>query len=76
MSFGDHLESIIAFAGDDFDAAVFYPKDDHFLIDRETTVNHDTVTEPARSTQDLGQRVPTLFIFTMAAAAGLTIFLA
>jgi len=50
VSFGDHLESIIAFAGDDFDAAVFYPKDDHFLIDRETTVNHDTVTEPARST--------------------------
>ena len=50
VSFCDHLESITAFAGDDIDAAVFYPQDDHFLIDRETTVHHYTVTEPARST--------------------------
>ena len=50
MSFWDDLESITAFAGDDIDAAVFYPKDDRFLIDRETTVHHYTVTEPARTT--------------------------
>lgn len=50
VSFWDHLESITAFAGNDIDAAVFYPKDDRFLIDRETTVHHYTVTEPARST--------------------------
>jgi heme-degrading monooxygenase HmoA len=43
------LESISAFAGDDINAAVFYPEDDRLLIDRETTVNHYAVTEPVRS---------------------------
>ena len=40
ISFWDSLESITAFAGDDIDKAVFYPEDDRFLIDRETTVTH------------------------------------
>lgn len=40
ISFWDNLESIAAFAGDDIDQAVFYPEDDRFLIDRETTVTH------------------------------------
>ncbi len=50
VSFWTDFESIAAFAGDDIDAAVFYPEDDRFLIDRETTVRHYTVTEPAPST--------------------------
>jgi hypothetical protein len=43
ISFWDSRESIVAFAGDDIDRAVFYPEDDRFLIDRETTVKHFTV---------------------------------
>jgi heme-degrading monooxygenase HmoA len=31
---------IEGFAGQDIDAAVFYPEDDHYLIDREMTVQH------------------------------------
>ena len=46
VSFWDDHDSIAAFAGDDIEAAVFYPEDDRFLIDRETTVNHYMVTEP------------------------------
>jgi heme-degrading monooxygenase HmoA len=40
VSFWDDHESIVAFAGEDIDQAVFYPEDDAFLIDRETTVKH------------------------------------
>ena len=36
----DSLENIHAFAGDDLDVAVFYPEDDHYLVDREPTVRH------------------------------------
>ena len=32
--------SIVAFAGDDISAAVFYAEDDAYLVDRETTVRH------------------------------------
>lgn len=31
---------ITAFAGDDIDVAVFYPRDDRFLVGREVTVEH------------------------------------
>lgn len=43
ISFWDSRESIVAFAGDDIDRAVFYPEDDRYLIDRETKVRHFTV---------------------------------
>ncbi|MDJ0925808.1 MAG: hypothetical protein QNJ77_14735 [Acidimicrobiia bacterium] len=43
ISFWDDLESIVAFAGDDIDQAVFYPEDDRYLIARETSVRHFTV---------------------------------
>ncbi|MEE9582589.1 MAG: antibiotic biosynthesis monooxygenase [Acidimicrobiia bacterium] len=43
ISFWETKEAIAAFAGDDIDQAVFYPEDDRFLIDRETTVKHFTV---------------------------------
>lgn len=48
MSYWDSLDSVRAFAGDDVTQAVFYPEDDRFLIDRETTVTHFTVV-PAKS---------------------------
>ena len=43
ISLWDDRESIVAFAGDDIDHAVFYPEDDQYLVDRETTVEHFTV---------------------------------
>lgn len=46
LSFWDSLEAIEAFAGDDVDQAVFFPEDDRFLVERETTVTHFEVEEP------------------------------
>ena len=43
ISFWDSRDSIAAFAGDDIEQAVFYPEDDRYLIDRETTVTHYTL---------------------------------
>ena len=34
ISFWDSSDSIVAFAGDDIERAVFYPEDDRYLIDR------------------------------------------
>ena len=43
ISFWDTYAAIAAFAGEDIERAVFYPEDDRFLIDRETTVKHFNV---------------------------------
>jgi heme-degrading monooxygenase HmoA len=43
LSFWDSLEAIRGFAGDDIERAVFYPEDDRYLVDRETTVTHSEV---------------------------------
>ena len=40
FSLWDSLDAIKAFAGDDYETAVFYPEDDRFLVERETTVKH------------------------------------
>lgn len=40
VSFWDDQESIVAFAGENIEQAVFYPEDDRYLVDRETTVSH------------------------------------
>jgi heme-degrading monooxygenase HmoA len=40
ISLWDSWEAIKAFAGDDPGAAVFYPEDDAFLVERERTVDH------------------------------------
>lgn len=40
VSMWDSLDDVRAFAGDDVDRAVFYPEDDAFLVDRETTAHH------------------------------------
>jgi len=39
----DSLDDIRAFAGDDVEAAVFFPDDDRYLVEREPTVRHFTV---------------------------------
>jgi heme-degrading monooxygenase HmoA len=43
LSWWESLEAIRGFAGDDIGRAVFYPEDDGFLLDRETTVTHHEV---------------------------------
>ena len=43
LSFWTSLDAVRAFAGDDVSAAVFYPEDDRFLVDRERTVTHHEV---------------------------------
>ncbi|WP_127546604.1 hypothetical protein [Actinoplanes sp. OR16] len=43
LSWWESLDAIRGFAGDDISQAVFYPEDDAFLIDRETTVTHHEV---------------------------------
>jgi heme-degrading monooxygenase HmoA len=40
VSWWSSRADIIAFAGDDIEKAVFYPQDDEYLLDRETTVTH------------------------------------
>jgi len=40
LSFWTSREAISGFAGDDISRAVFYPEDDRYLVDRETTVTH------------------------------------
>jgi len=40
VSWWESLTAIVGFAGPDIAAAVFYPEDDAYLVDRETTVSH------------------------------------
>ena len=40
LSFWDSLDAVREFAGDPVDQAVFYPEDDRFLVERETSVRH------------------------------------
>jgi len=40
LSWWESLDSIQGFAGADISVAVFYPADDDYLIDRESTVTH------------------------------------
>jgi heme-degrading monooxygenase HmoA len=47
LSFWDSLDAITGFAGNDITRAVFYPEDDRYLVDRETTVTHFEVATPA-----------------------------
>jgi len=45
----DSLEAVKAFAGDDYETAVFYPEDERFLVERDLTTTHyevDTHAEP------------------------------
>jgi heme-degrading monooxygenase HmoA len=36
----ESLEAVKAFAGDDYEAAVYYPEDDRFLVERDVTCAH------------------------------------
>ena len=39
----DSLDAIKAFAGDDYETAVFYPEDERFLVDRDLEATHYVV---------------------------------
>jgi heme-degrading monooxygenase HmoA len=45
LSWWSDLDAIRAFAGSDIEVAKYYPEDDEFLLDRETTVAHFEVHE-------------------------------
>jgi hypothetical protein len=47
LSFWVSRDAIRGFAGDDIEQAVFYPEDERFLVDRETTVTHFDVVAGA-----------------------------
>jgi heme-degrading monooxygenase HmoA len=36
----DSLEAVRAFAGEDYETAVFYPEDERFLVERDLTATH------------------------------------
>jgi heme-degrading monooxygenase HmoA len=36
----DSLDAVKAFAGDDYEASVFYPEDDRYLIERDLSAAH------------------------------------
>ena len=40
FSLWESRESIVGFAGEDIERAVFYPEDDRYLVDRKLTVDH------------------------------------
>ncbi len=40
VSLWDSIAGIRAFAGDEYERAVFYPEDDRFLVDRDLHVDH------------------------------------
>ena len=39
----DSLDDVRAFAGDDLEAAVFFPEDDRYLVERDLHVSHHEV---------------------------------
>jgi len=47
FSLWDSVEAIRAFAGDDIEAAVYYPEDERYLIERDATVKHYEVADSA-----------------------------
>jgi heme-degrading monooxygenase HmoA len=40
----DSLDAVKAFAGEDYETAVYYPEDDRFLVERDTSCAHYQVT--------------------------------
>jgi heme-degrading monooxygenase HmoA len=42
------LDAVRAFAGEEYETAVFYPEDDRFLVERDLTCTHYDVAREAR----------------------------
>ena len=56
LSMWDSEDAIRAFAGDDIEAAVYYPQDDRYLIERGPRVRHYTVTSEVHPAPDAADR--------------------
>ena len=48
FSLWESYDAIHAFAGEDAEAAVFYPEDDRYLVERDERVTHYEVADEAR----------------------------
>jgi heme-degrading monooxygenase HmoA len=55
LSLWDSEDAIRAFAGDDIEAAVYYPEDDRYLIDRGQRVRHYVVAHEVRPAEESEQ---------------------
>ncbi len=42
----ESLDAVIAFAGEDYERAVYYPDDDRFLVERDEVCAHYEATAP------------------------------
>jgi uncharacterized protein YndB with AHSA1/START domain/heme-degrading monooxygenase HmoA len=58
LSWWSDLEAIRAFAGDDLEAAKYYPEDDEYLLDRDPTVAHYQVAAPHQLPATAGRQEP------------------
>jgi heme-degrading monooxygenase HmoA len=47
FSLWDSLDAVKAFAGEDYETAVFYPEDDRFLVERDLKSEHYEVARHA-----------------------------
>ena len=45
LTLWDSLDAVKAFAGEQYEVAVFYPEDDRFLIERDETATHYVVED-------------------------------
>ena len=45
FSIWESVQAIRDFAGDDLDAAVYYPEDERYLVERDATVSHYEVVD-------------------------------
>jgi heme-degrading monooxygenase HmoA len=52
FSLWDSVDAIRRFAGDDIDAAVYYPEDERYLIERDATVSHYDVVDQVQPRHD------------------------
>jgi heme-degrading monooxygenase HmoA len=56
FSLWDSEDAIRAFAGDDIEAAVYYPEDDRYLVDRGPKVRHYRVAHEVRPAEEGSDR--------------------
>ena len=47
FSLWESLDAVKAFAGDDYETAVYYPEDERFLVERDVTCAHYAVRDAA-----------------------------
>jgi heme-degrading monooxygenase HmoA len=45
LTYWESIDAVKAFAGEDYETAVYYPKDDDFLVEREDKCAHYEVEE-------------------------------